>query len=246
MPYKATLLTLDALPEAERKLYKPAKIEDAAGKEIDGFAFELEDHDSHPDVGALRRAKRRETLDRQKAEDAAKAAREELRALKEGEHERIKGTRKKEEVDALEKSYAEKLKAKDDENVQLRTSLHKHLVSGVARDLATALAVDVDAVPALIPHILPRLQVEVEGEEARTRVLDPSGKPSAATLEDLKKEMLATKSLARLVSGTKAAGGGAPGSGNTRGGAPSSIDFSQSAEAVGAALEAQAKAAGKL
>jgi hypothetical protein len=246
MSYKATLLALDTLSESDRKLYKAAKIVDTEGKEVDGFAFDLEGLEDHPDAGALVRGKRRETQDRQVAEEALRKLRDEMRTMKEGEHDRLKGSRKKEEVDALEKSYEAKLLEKDTRNGELQASLHAHLVASVARDLASDLAVDREAIPALLPHILPRLAVEVEGKEARTRVLDAAGKPSAATVEDLTKELLASKSLARLVSGTKAKGGSAPGSNKARGSAPSTIDFNRSTSDVAADLEARARSEGKM
>lgn len=50
-----------------------------------------------------------------------------------------------------------------------------------------------------------------ENGEHIVRILDKDGKPSALNMDDLKKEVLGSKALAPLLSGSKASGGGANG-----------------------------------
>lgn len=241
MAIKAVLRSLEGIDDAIKKLYKPAKVilsEGGKETEIDAHVLDVEELEQHPDTGPLLRAKQREKQRAQTAEDALGKVKTELQEYRDKEHERLRGMRPKEEVDALDKSYQGKLKERDDKILALEGGMHKYLVGQVARELATEVAVDTDAIPALLPHILPRLAVEMSGGEPTTRILDSAGKPSASTLADLKKELLAAKPLARLVSGTKANGGGAHGSDKNGGSAPQKIDFNKSPKEVAAALKA--------
>ena len=146
---------------------------------------------------------------RKEAEDAARKAAEDA-------------ARKAGDVGALEKSWTDKYAAiqaeKDAEIQRLNGSLTGVLVDSVASRLAADLAVQGSA-NVLLPHIRGRLAVDYVDGSPVTRVLDASGKPSAATVDELKAEFAANPAFAPIVAGTKASGGGASGAG--RGGAAS-------------------------
>lgn len=158
-------------------------------------------------VDELLAEKKKADSERKKAEDAARAAAEE-------------SARKSGDVQAIEKSWQEKLAAslgeKDTEIKRLDGSLRNVLVESVAKGIAGDLAITGSA-NVLLPHIRARLAVDYVDGEPMTRVLDAHGKPSAATLDDLKAEFAASAAFAPIIAGTKASGGGAAGVG--RGGA---------------------------
>jgi len=120
------------------------------------------------------------------------------------------------DVEALEKSWSDKLDAL---GVTHATELgqYKQMVNGLTVGAAaTKLASDI-SLPGhsegILPHISNRLTVEVKDGAASVRVLDVNGNPSAASVEDLKTELLNSKVLAPMLIGSKANGGGKPGNG---------------------------------
>lgn len=123
-------------------------------------------------------------------------------------------------MQALEKSWQEKLAAREAELSsqvsKLDGSLRDVLVESVAKGLAAEIAIPGSA-NVLLPHIRARLAVDYVDDKPVTRILDAAGKPSAATLDDLKNEFAGNAAFAPIVAGTKASGGGAAGAG--RGGA---------------------------
>lgn len=169
----------------------------------DGFVLDTDD------AAELERA-----LETVKAE--AKTAKEQLDALQAAKDEADRATaaaveeaaRKKGDVSALEASWQKKLddaaaagaKVADALRGQLRTLL----VTNKAMEIATAIS----TVPELlIPAIEKRLQADIDGDNAKTRVLDADGKPTAATLDELKQEFVANDKYAAIIIGSKASGG---------------------------------------
>jgi hypothetical protein len=146
---------------------------------------------------------------RKEAEEASRKAAEEV-------------ARKSGDVGALEKSWQEKFAntqaEKDAEIQRLNGSLNGVLVESVASRLASEIAVQGSA-GVLLPHIRSRLAVDYQDGQPITRVLGLDGKPSAATVDELKAEFAANKAFAPIVAGTKASGGGAAGAGNGGGAA---------------------------
>lgn len=80
-------------------------------------------------------------------------------------------------------------------------------VGRTATDIASALAIPGSA-KALLPHIERRLSVEQRDGKPVVVVLDPQGKLSAATLDELKVEFANDVAFAPLIAGSKASGGG--------------------------------------
>lgn len=166
------------------------------------------------DVAGLK-AKVEELLNEKKA--AAQKARE-----AEAETKRIaeEAARKSGDVEALEKSWQEKLAKREQELTADRDGLSSQIkaltVGRAATDLSSELAVPGSA-KALLPHIERRLSMDVRDGQAVVTVLDANGKPSAATLDELKAEIASDPVFAPLIAASKATGGGAggakPGSG---------------------------------
>lgn len=221
MALKSVLTTLDGLPEDVKKEYT----------EKDGkFYLDIEGLDEHPGVGALKRAKDHEKNMRQKAEEKVTTLETQLNE-KETEVEGLRtGAIPKSDVDALKNSYEKKLNEQRQEHEARYTKLNglveKQMLDGEALKLAT----EISTAPALlVPHIRGRLKLEEVDGELSISVLDSAGKPSAASLADLRKELLSNKAFAPILIGSKASGGGANG-GSGGGGASKKLGDMNEAE----------------
>lgn len=169
------------------------------------------------DPAELKRAKDREVEARKAAEEKATKATEELRLLKEGT------ARSSGDIVTLEKSYKDKEALREKEHkaelAKRDTHLKQTLIDAVALKLAAELGGENAAL--LLPHITPRLTADVSGDVPLTRVLDKDGKPSAFSVEDLKKEISTDARFKSVIVVSNATGGGAAGGGTGGGsGAP--------------------------
>lgn len=210
--------------EAWEKL--PDALQSEYEKKGEDYVLSLEGDEGGEDVSALKRAKDHEKTKRIEAEKKLK----ELQAKEEEENEgKLKSSG---DLEALEKSYKEKMAKREGEmtaKLEAReTQIRKILVDNVAERLAKEISVSPSL---LIPHIKARLAVEFGEEGASTRVLDADGKPSASTLDDFKGELLSNKEFSPILIGSKAsggAGGAAPPATSIQGsGAPPSKPLSQ-------------------
>lgn len=192
--YLLTKEEFDALTDEQKALYK-----ESGGN----YQLQIEGMPEIPDVSGLQKKvdellseKKSEQEKRRQAEEAAKKAAEDQ-------------ARKNGDIESLEKSWAEKLKARENELLaQLQekdASLHTLLVDNVAQTVATKLAGD--AAPLIMPHIKSRLSVE----DGKTRVVDANGHPSAFTIDDLEKEFRSNQLFAPVIIGSKATGTGGEG-----------------------------------
>lgn len=207
---KAEHTALNALLQAEYKAEGDEFVLDAVG---------------YDDPAELKRAKDREVEARKVAEAKATAAETELRTLKEGT------ARASGDIVALETSWKQK-------NTDL-TAAHaielakrdKHLQATLVDSVANQLAAEIGGPNAalLMPHIKSRLTADLSGDSPLTRVLDKAGKPSAASVEDLKKEIAGDAQFKAVVIASKGSGGGAAGIIPTAGGgaAPSGKKFNE-------------------
>lgn len=129
----------------------------------------------------------------------------------EAAEEAKKAAAKAGDVKALEESWQAKYDKREAELLEKVGSLEGNvakLTSGqAASTIAGELAVEGSA-KALLPHISGRLTTEYVDGDPVVRVLDADGKPSAASLDDLKAELKADKALAPLIVGSKASGAG--------------------------------------
>lgn len=178
----------------------------------DEFRMELEDME---DTGALKRAKDHEKEARKAAEtrsrDLEKSIKEMQTQLEEINNDK---SRKKGDIEAIEKSYQEKMvKAQQDADQRynaLQAALQRKAVDSEATRLATELAGPHAAL--LLPHIKNRLKADIEDGNVMTRVIGDDGNVTADSLDDLKNFFLANDAYSPVIIGSKATGGGAAGS----------------------------------
>jgi len=213
MALKFAVATLDEVPEALRGEYVP-------DKEV-GFKLNLEPGSGIEDPAELRRAHEREKQERKAAQKALKDI-QEAQAAKDEEAriEREKAAKAAGDVDALQKSWQEKYdrdiaaeRAKWEPQVaSMESDLTREMIDRHATSLAASLALP-GSEEVLFPHIRNRLRIETRDGKRVTVVVDKEGKASAATIEDLKKEIIADKRFAPLLVGSRANGGGSGGGG---------------------------------
>ena len=155
---------------------------------------------------------------------AAKQAKREAEEKARQEAEEL--ARKGGDVEALEKSWQAKLAKRESELASqveaMQDSITRMTVDNVAVRIANEIAVPGSA-DILIPHIKSRLAAEQRDGQFVTVIRDSEGKPSAATLEDLKSEFTSNAAFAPVIVGSKASGGGASGSGKGGGAAQGDI-----------------------
>lgn len=166
-------------------------------------AYVLDIETGDDDAGELRRANDRL---KQEAKDAKAEAKRLKEQLEEGGELDAK---KRGDIETLEKSWKEKNEAlKADYETKLSNKdkyIRDNMLDSAAKDLAT-----IAKSPAIImPHIKQRLDVDLSGDVPTIRVLDKNGKPSAQSLEDLRKEFVANKDFSDIIVASKASGGAA-------------------------------------
>ena len=194
---KVKLESLDGLDESLHSFYK---------KQDDGsFALQV---DGLEDTGALKRAKEHEKEQRKAAEAKARELEERLEALE------SEGSRKKGDVEAIDKSWKAKYdKLQSEMQAQVdaaKGQIRKLRVDNVAQEMAAALSIEGSA-KVLLPHIQSRLDMEERDGEFVTVVKDAQGKASALSLDELREEFANDKAFAHIIVGSKASGGGASG-----------------------------------
>jgi len=184
--------------------------------------------DGLEDTGALKRAKEHEKERRQKVESELKEIKDQL-TLKEDEIIDLrKGAVSKDDVDALERSYKEKLEKSEKEYTGRINDAEGSLRSMLVDNVASKIANEISTVPDLMSGaISARLTTEIVDGKATTRVLDRDGKPSALTVDELKKEFVANEKFSSIIVGSNASGSGAIGSGNGSGASKKFSDMSE-------------------
>lgn len=173
----------------------------------DGYRLDVEGAE---DIGALQRAKIRETELRKQAEEEARTLREEkaerqrqLETLTESE------ARKAGDIATLEKGWQAKLDTqKNDYDVKL-AKVGKFVDTTLRDNVAIKLAGELSPKHAalLLPHIKARIGVDSTGDEPKTVILGADGKASELTLDSLKAEFVANKDYAGIIIASQASGG---------------------------------------
>lgn len=193
---KAEYDALNALLQAEYK--------------ADGADFVL-DAQGFDDPGELKRALDREKQEKKEAKEKAEALELKLATITDVD------ARRAGDVVTLEKSWKVKMdaaQAESDAKLKAKDGiLQGLLVNNVAQEMASELGGENAAI--LLPHIITRLTADLTGEKPLTRVLDKDGKPSAFSVEDLKKEISGNKLFAPVIVASRASGGGAAGGNRT-------------------------------
>lgn len=193
MKRKISQEVFDKLSDAIKALYK---------KVGDAFVLELEDDEGDPE--ALKRAKDHEVQARKDAEKKAKELQAKLDALDED------GAKKRGDVEALTKSYEEKLaKAMQEAQAKIEAA-QKHIRDTMLNATASEIAGKISTTPAIMSRFIrDRLEVDFSGEAPVLRILGADGKLSALTTEDLAKEFTSNKEFASIIKTSQASGSSA-------------------------------------
>jgi len=196
MSLKYQVDNLDGIDDGIKGLYT----------EKDGkFILGIEGFPQQEDVSGLK-AKVEELLSEKKA--VTERAR---LAAEESEKAKLDAAKKGGDVEALEKSYQQKIAEIENKfkvEIDQRDGSIIELTSGqTATKMAAELAVQGSA-DVLLPHIKMRLRTEFREGKPVTVVLDKDGKPSANTVEDLKKEFISNPAFSPLIVASKASGAG--------------------------------------
>jgi len=134
---------------------------------------------------------------------------EKLEAKKQAEEAALSAAKKSGDVEALEKSWAEKLNQSQAEKDRELSGL-RSLLDGVTRG-ATAATVAAELfgqhADLMRPHIDGRLRTEIIDGKPQVRVLDAAGNLTALSLDDLKNEIKTSSKFAPFVVGSRASGG---------------------------------------
>lgn len=197
---KITATEWQALAEDVKKEYKAEGADYVLDLEDTGFA-------------ALKAEKEEERRKREKAEA-------DLQALKDAEAEKErKAAEDKAKADgdiaALEKSWKEKAERDAAAERERVKAAEQALRVVIVDNAATKMAGEISTVPELIvDRIKARMSVEVADGIPLLRILSADGKPSALSVDDLKKEFLDNPALKPIIKGSNAGGGGSGGGGN--------------------------------
>jgi len=136
---------------------------------------------------------------------------EKAAAKKAAQESQEEAAKKSGDVEALEKSWSDKLNAETGSRDEKLTAYERQIsdmtAGATARKMAAELALPGSA-DVLLPHIKGRLSVDMSGDSPLVRVLDVDGKPSAMSIDDLRKEIEANKAFAPLLLGSMASGSG--------------------------------------
>lgn len=189
---------------------------------VEGEEFVL-DASGFDDPGELKRAKDREVEARRVAEAKVATLETKLATITDTD------ARRAGDIATLETSWKAKLDAAVLEATTKLAKVNGFLQSTLVDSVASQLAADLggDNATLLLPHIKGRLTADLTGDTPLTRVLDKDGKPSAFSVEDLKKEIAADTRFKAVVIASKGSGGGAAGTRPTNGGAGGQKKFSE-------------------
>jgi hypothetical protein len=192
----------DALSDAHKALYV-----------VDGEGYKL-NVEIDDDAPELRRAKEREKARADEAERKLAELNTRLEELEGGD------ARKRGDIATLEKSWKDKLDAATKKATDTITALRTKVEQLMTDNSVTSLASEIFTKPSRDVRLLKdRVKVEWDGDTPTLRVLDKDGKPSALSLDDLRKETVDNAEYKDILLGSRATGSGGTG-GNNRGGAP--------------------------
>lgn len=206
------------------KLADGLKGEYKADDKGENFILDLTDYE---DPVQLKTAKDHEKKARKAAEDALKAAQDQITALTEERDGMLSGTIPKADLEKLKTSYETKLAKANKDMADAIAARDGQLSELLVTNVAQGLASELFTAPALgLPHVAKRLKSEFKDGRMVTVVLDAKGQPTELTPDDLKKEILANPDFKTILTGSKGSGGGANGAGGG-GGAPKALDYSK-------------------
>lgn len=198
MSLKYKLETIDELDEATKSLYV----------EKDGaFYLQVEDLPEPKDNGTEDLKERLKKLEKNNQE----LLEEKRKAKEEADRVAAEAAKKSGDVETLEKSWQEKLNSEVTAREQKLKDYETMLSVMTVGSEATRLAAEVfgDHSEIMMPHIKSRLSYEIVDGHPKVRVLDSEGRPTAASVDDLKNEFKNSDKFAPFVVGSRASGAGA-------------------------------------
>jgi len=201
MKYQITAAQFAGLSEDAQKLYGSEK-DDKHTLKIEG----LPDFDEQATRIERMDAKITELLDEKK-----KAVRKTADAVKEAERLAAEKATKDGDVDAINASWQKKLDKSETATKSALAMLHTNMMTAEAMSLAAGLAIPKSA-GVLLPHIEPRMGVEVRDGKPVIVVKGKDGKPSAMSIKELGEEIANDAQFAPVIAASDASGGGAAGS----------------------------------
>ena len=213
MPLKFKIDDIDSVEEPFRGLYE---------KGDDGkYRLSVEGVD---DVEPLKRAKDHEKQARVEAEKKAKELTAELEQAKKeaqaGQYDRAKTDG---DIAALEESWKAKLEATQTEYESKMSAVQSALEAAVIDAAVDDVSSIFVAPKAMMPFVRSKLKVEIADGRPSVRVVGDDGKPTAMSIDELKESLKSDESLAAVIVGSKASGGGVggdSGAGNSGSGSP--------------------------
>ena len=170
-------------------------------EEKNGSYFaKIEDEDEA--LEALRLAKKNESDSHSETKKRLKELQDKLEELTN------EGSRKRGDVEALENSWKDKFTKRETELTEQINNLTSSVSKSTRDSITGQIAAKISNAPNLMKRVLDeRVSVEFVEGVATARVLDATGKPSALTIEDLEKEILANKEYAPIIIASRASGG---------------------------------------
>ena len=133
------------------------------------------------------------------------------KAKQEAEQAALEAAKKSGDIEALEKSWSQKLESATSEQMarvrELEAMMTRVTSGAEARKLAADLALPGHS-DLLLPHIERRLTTEIKDGRPVVRVLDSEGRPSAMSVDELRKEIAGTALFAPILAGSRAGGAG--------------------------------------
>ena len=162
------------------------------------------------DVSGLKSALAKEKEAKVKAaqeRDAIKA--EQDKAIEKARQEALAEAKKSGDWETLEKDYQKRLKESKDEIKALQALNETHMTSGIHQKAVAEISKIFVAPEAMQHYANSRLKTTVIGDQVVTRVLDKNGNETAASLDDLKNEIMADDSMKSILVASQAQGAGA-------------------------------------
>lgn len=190
---KVTKEEFDKLPEVLKAEYE----------EKNGMFHAIIDGDDDA-IEAIKRAKEHES-------ESHKETKRKLKELEDRlSKDKYNSDKSNNDVAAIEKSWQDKFSARETEllgkNKTIESMLSNSLKDSVISSIASEL-VKTDSQRIFKKAVADRFVVEMDGDAPKIRIMDREGKPSAMSLEDFKKEVLADKEYTSILNISKASGG---------------------------------------
>lgn len=196
MKLKITKEEFNALPDILKAEY-----------EEKGNAYFQKVPDQEDAILAIKQAKDNESAAHKETKAALAKAAADLEELRTGQH------RKNGDVEALDASWKAKFAERETELLNETNTLKGAAIKAAKQSVLTGIAakhVKPEYHRMFMKDIDERFDVQLENGQAVVKVLSADGKPSALTMQDFEKEILANKEYAPIIIASRASGGSAP------------------------------------